>query len=138
MDDPSFPARFVDLVRHRRVGLQPEGNPTVVTVCSAHLARGPSLGTGYVVPPVIATTAPSDFRSTFHHFAGLLIGFAAAGHHEAATRGRHAGVETDLSSSKDTLLTIPRPLRREVRGHLLQDPRCFPWPSPFSDRLGSS
>jgi hypothetical protein len=30
------------------------------------------------------------------------------------------GVETDLSSSKDTLLTILRPLRREVLWHPLQ------------------
>jgi hypothetical protein len=48
------------------------------------------------------------------------------------------GVETDLSSSKDTLLTIPRPLRREVLRHPLQDPWCRPWPSPTGDGLGSS
>jgi len=121
------------------VGNEPEGNPTIVTGCSAHLARGPSLGAGCVVPPVITTTAPSDFRSTLHHCAGpLLIGFTAAGHREVAIRGRHAGVETEISSSEDNLLTIPRPLRREVLGHLLQVPRCCPWPSPFRYRLGSS
>ena len=122
----------MDLTATRRVGDEPEGNPTVFTVCSAHLARGPSLGTGYVVPPVIATTAPSDFRSTLHHFAGsLLIGFAAAGHHGWQPVAVRAGVETEISSSEDNLLTIPSPLRREVLGHPLQDPRCFPWPSPF-------
>ena len=116
-----------------------QGNPTVVTACSAHLARGPSLGAGCVVPPVVTTTAPSDFRSTLHHFAGpLLIGFAAAGSPRWRLGVFVSGVETDLSSSEDTLLAIPRPLRREVLGHPLQDPRCYPWPSPFSDRLGSS
>ncbi len=117
----------------------PSGNPTVVTACSAHLATGPSLGPGCVVPVVITTTAPSDVRSTLHHFAGsLLIGFAAAGHRREATCGRRAGVETDISSSEDNLLTIPRPLRREVLGHPLQDQRCFPWPSPYRNGLGSS
>jgi len=48
------------------------------------------------------------------------------------------GVETDLSSSKDTLLTIPRPLRREVPRHPLQDLWCRPWPSPIGEGLGSS
>jgi hypothetical protein len=48
------------------------------------------------------------------------------------------GVETDLSSSKDTLLTIPRPLRREVPRHPLQVLWCRPWPSPIGEGLGSS
>ena len=48
------------------------------------------------------------------------------------------GVETDLSSSKDTLLAIPRPLRRKVPKHPLQVLWCRPWPSPIGDRLGSS
>ena len=48
------------------------------------------------------------------------------------------GAEEDLSSSKDNPLTIPRPLRREVPRHRLQDQRCRPWPSPLGNRLGSS
>ena len=48
------------------------------------------------------------------------------------------GVETDLSSSKDTLLAIPRPLRREVLWHPLQVLWCRPWPSPTGKGLGSS
>ena len=48
------------------------------------------------------------------------------------------GAEEDLSSSKDNPVTIPRPLRREVPRHRLQDQRCRPWPSPFRNRLGSS
>jgi hypothetical protein len=35
-------------------------------------------------------------------------------------------------------VAIPRPLRREVLGHRLQDQRCRPWPSPLGNRLGSS
>ena len=128
--------------RHRRgrVGDSTTGNPTVVAGCFAHLARGPSLGAGYVVPVVITTTTSSDFRSTLHRFPGpLVIGVDAAGHHELATRGLFVpGVETDLSSSKDTLLTIPRPLRREVLRHPLQDLWCRPWPSPIGEGLGSS
>ena len=48
------------------------------------------------------------------------------------------GAEEDLSSSKDNPVTVPRPLRREVPRHRLQDQRCRPWPSPFRNRLGSS
>ena len=44
------------------------------------------------------------------------------------------GAEEDLSSSEDNPLTIPRPLRREVPRHPLQDQRCRPWPSPFSEQ----
>ena len=95
---------------------------------------------GYVVPVVITTTTSSDFRSTLHRFPGpLVIGVDAAGNHELAVRGLSVpGVETDLSSSKDTLLTIPRPLRREVPRHPLQVLWCRPWPSPFGQGLGSS
>ena len=49
----------------------------------------------------------------------------------------HAGVGEDLSSSVVDLLNIPRPLRRRVLRHPLQDPRCLPWPSPILKRLGS-
>jgi hypothetical protein len=50
---------------------------------------------------------------------------------------RRFGAEEALSSSHDTLLTIPRPLRRRVPWHPLQAPRCRPWPSPAEWRLGS-
>ena len=118
----------------------PLSNPTVVTGRSAHLARGPLLEPGYVVPAVITTTASSDFRSTLRRFPGpLVIDVVAAGRRRLATCGLvRAGVETDLSSSGDNLVTIPSPLRREVPGHPLQGPWCRPWPSPFGERLGSS
>ena len=50
---------------------------------------------------------------------------------------RQAGVGEDLSSSVVDLLNIPRPLRRRVPRHPLQDPRCLPWPSPILKKLGS-
>jgi hypothetical protein len=50
---------------------------------------------------------------------------------------RGFGAEEALSSSHDTLLTVPRPLRRRVLRHPLQAPRCRPWPSPADWRLGS-
>jgi hypothetical protein len=50
---------------------------------------------------------------------------------------RRFGAEEALSSSHDTLLTVPRPLRRRVPWHPLQAPRCRPWPSPAEWRLGS-
>src|SRR4029450_8681018 len=50
---------------------------------------------------------------------------------------RRFGAEEALSSSHDTLLTVPRPLRRRALGHPLQAPRCPPWPSPLECRLGS-
>jgi len=57
---------------------------------------------------------------------------------QQAARAAGPEAEEGLSSSEDNLLTIPSPLRREVLGHPLQDRGCFPWPSPLSDRLGSS
>src|SRR4029453_5558249 len=50
---------------------------------------------------------------------------------------RRLGAEEALSSSHDTPLTVPRPLRRRVPWHPLQAPRCRPWPSPLECRLGS-
>jgi hypothetical protein len=50
---------------------------------------------------------------------------------------RRFGAEEALSSSHDTPLTVPRPLRRRVPWHPLQAPRCRPWPSPAEWRLGS-
>ena len=54
------------------------------------------------------------------------------------SRPRRDGAEEGLPSSQDNLLTVPRPLRREVPPHPLQAPKCVPWPSPCSSRLGSS
>src|SRR5262249_25113914 len=51
---------------------------------------------------------------------------------------RRDGVEEGLPSSQDNHLTVPRPVRREVPPHPLQAPKCVPWPSPCSCRLGSS
>ena len=50
---------------------------------------------------------------------------------------RRVGAEEGLSSSLDNLLTVPRPLRRRVHRHPLQDPGCLPWPSPNPHRLGT-
>jgi hypothetical protein len=137
---PKRRSQFVDRTAKGGWVDSPRGNPTVVAGYVAHLARGPSLGPGYVVPVVITTTTSSDFRSTLHRFPGpLVISVDAAGADRLATRGLlHTGVETDLPSSKDTLLTIPCPLRREVHRHPLQDLWCRPWPSPIGEGLGSS
>jgi hypothetical protein len=62
----------------------------------------------------------------------------AAGYRQGCDPGRRPGAEEDLSSSEDNPLAIPRPLRREVPGHPLQDPWCRPWPSPSGKGLGSS
>jgi hypothetical protein len=57
-------------------------------------------------------------------------------------RNRHIRVTRSsyslISLSEDTLLAIPRPLRREVLGQPLQDQRCRPWPLPLWNGLGSS
>jgi hypothetical protein len=57
----------------------------------------------------------------------------------SAPSSRHCrfGATEGLSSSHDTPLTIPRPLRRRVPWHPLQALRCRPWPSPLECRLGS-
>jgi hypothetical protein len=62
----------------------------------------------------------------------------SAGYRRATLPGRKPGAEEDLSSSQDTLPTVPRPLRREVLERPLQVPGRLPWPSPFKHRLGSS
>jgi hypothetical protein len=61
--------------------------------------------------------ASSDFRSALRHFAGPpLIGFAATGHCELATRSRHAGAKTDLSCSTMGCVIVPLPIGRRVPG----------------------
>jgi hypothetical protein len=79
-----------------------------------------------------APTTPSDFLSAACHFP------ASAGYSQDRYPPPQGGAEEDLSSSEDNPLTIPRPLRREVHKHRLQDQRCRPWPSPLGNRLGSS
>ena len=66
------------------------------------------------------------------------LAFPVTGYRQGCFPDRRSGAEEDLSSSKDTLLTIPRPLRREVHRHPLQDLWCRPWLSPTGDGLGSS
>jgi hypothetical protein len=81
--------------------------------------------------PSSGTTTPSDCLSATRHFP-------ASGYRRALLpEPRRFGAEEALSSSHDTLLTVPRPLRRRVLGHPLQAPRCRPWPSPLECRLGS-
>src|SRR5918998_5185305 len=60
------------------------------------------------------------------------------GYRQACFPPPQNGAKEALSSSQDTLLTVPQSLRREVPRHPLQDPRCLPWPSPISHGLGSS
>src|SRR5439155_5268608 len=48
------------------------------------------------------------------------------------------GAEEALSSSQDNLLTVPRPLRREVPRHPLQDPDAVHGLHPLRHGLGSS
>ena len=59
------------------------------------------------------------------------------GYRQTRSRPRRVGAEEGLSSSLDNLLTVPRPLRRRVHRHPLQDPGCLPWPSPNPHRLGT-
>ena len=66
------------------------------------------------------------------------LAFPVTGYRQGCFPDRRSGAEEDLSSSKDTLLTIPRPLRREVLEHPLQALWCRPWPSPIGEGLGSS
>ena len=79
-----------------------------------------------------------------HHYYGPLrlplgrLALPVSGYRQGRFPDRRSGAEEDLSSSKDTLLTIPRPLRREILRHPLQALWCRPWPSPFGERLGSS
>src|SRR6266545_6257574 len=54
-----------------------------------------------------------------------------------ASRAAGPGPREGLSSSHDTLPTVPRPMRRGVCGHPLQVLWCRPWPSPALHRLGS-
>jgi hypothetical protein len=66
------------------------------------------------------------------------LALPVTGYRQGCFPDRRSGAEEDLSSSKDTLLAIPRPLRREVPRHPLQDLWCRPWPSPTGKGLGSS
>jgi hypothetical protein len=59
------------------------------------------------------------------------------GYRQACFPHPQTGAEEALSSSQDNLLTVPRPIRRRVLEHPLQDPKCCPWPSPSKCRLGS-
>jgi len=78
-----------------------------------------------------------------HYYDPLRLPFGClpfpgiSGYRKACCSGRRPEAEEGLSSSEDNLLAIPRPLRREVLRHPLQDPRCLPWPSPFRNGLGS-
>ncbi len=74
-------------------------------------------------PPPTSSRPPATSRAT--------------GCRQGCDPRRRPGAEEDLSSTGDNPLAIPRPLRREVPGHPLQDPWCRPWPSPLGNRLGS-
>ena len=77
------------------------------------------------------TTTPSDSLSAARHFPGAPV---IDGH---APDSRRAGAKEGLSSSRDTLLNVPRPLRRRVPRRPLQVPKRLPWPSPKPHRLGT-
>jgi hypothetical protein len=102
--------------------------PRPVPSLHAHLARGSSLEWGCVVPTVITTTASSDFRSAFRHFAGsLLIGVISTGHRRAAPR-RHSRfrAETDLPCSTSDCVIVPPPTTPAGSSALhLQDLHAF-------------
>src|SRR5215204_1503023 len=99
----------------------------------ASMKQGPFPGAGLCCPaPSSGTTTPSDCLSATRHFPAL------AGYRRELLPGpRRFGAEEALSSSHDTPLTIPRPLRRRVPWHPLQALWCRPWPSPAEWRLGS-
>src|SRR5215211_7752184 len=97
------------------------------------MKQGSFPGAGLCCPaPSSGTTTPSDCLSATRHFPAL------AGYRRELLPGpRRFGAEEALSSSHDTPLTIPRPLRRRVPWHPLQALWCRPWPSPAEWRLGS-
>jgi hypothetical protein len=82
-------------------------------------------------PDSIATTAPSDSLSAARHFPGAPV------IDKPAPDPRRTRAEEGLSSSRDTLLPVPRPLRRRVPRRPLQVPKRLPWPSPNPHRLGT-
>src|SRR5512142_1644754 len=94
--------------------------------------QGPFAHAGLCCPRrSIATTTPSVSLSAGRHFPGPpVIG-------GPAPDPRRIGAEEGLSSSRDTLLTVPRPLRRRVLRRPLQVPKRLPWPSPDPHRLGT-
>jgi hypothetical protein len=75
--------------------------------------------------------APSDSLSAACPFPGPpVIG-------RRTPHPRRTRAEEGLSSSHDSLLDIPRSLRRRVLRRLLQAQRHLPWPSPVRYGLGS-
>src|SRR5215217_6112290 len=96
-------------------------------------SRGPSHHRRLCCPSGSSgTTTPSDSLVAARPFPAL------AGYRQALLpEPRRLGATEGLSSSHDTLPTVPRPLRRRVPWHPLQALRCRPWPSPSEYRLGS-
>ena len=68
-----------------------------------------------------------------HHFPGSpVIGGASL-----PATPQTGGAETALPGSQDDRPHVQRPIRRRVPQRPLLDQRRFPWPSPWTNRLGS-
>ena len=68
-----------------------------------------------------------------HHFPGSpVIGGASL-----PATPQTGGAETALPGSQDDHPHVQRPIRRRVPQRPLLDQRRFPWPSPWTNRLGS-
>ena len=66
-----------------------------------------------------------------------LPGFAGYRPGIASRRPAGDGAETALPSSQDDHPHVQRPIRRRVPQRPLLDQERFPWPSPWTNRLGS-
>jgi len=78
-------------------------------------------------PSALLRPPPTASRPSRHFPGSPVIG----GHRFP---GRSPGAEEALSSSHGNRVTVPRPIRRRVPRHALQDPTCRPWPSPSKVR----
>ena len=78
-------------------------------------------------PSALLRPPPTASRPSRHFPGAPVIG----GHRFP---GRSPGAEEALSSSHGNLVTVPRPIRRRVPRHALQDLTCRPWPSPSKVR----
>ena len=89
-------------------------------------------------PFALWTAFPSsDYYDPLRLPSGRLPLPGFAGYRQHMLPGRRPGAGEALSSSQDNLVTVPRPIRRRVHEHQLQDQWCRPWPSPLKCRLGS-
>ena len=74
---------------------------------------------------------PSDPLLATRHFPGVPV------INKLVPDLRRIRAKEGLSGSHDNFWYVPLPLRRRVLRHPLQNPRCLPWPSPNTHKLGS-